>query len=299
MPLRRRRWSPMSRPRRRRTRKPISRPWIGRRVSQDQTGGRRLVFGQESGRYRRGRHRLMRVGLGPNDPAVAKSLKYLETFVQTGRRHLLPQEPACRTTKPRWPCVCFQEANRDHRYDKTRQKRRAFLKSIQWGGEDQPAEKSNLRLWRSRLRQEQTARPVEHPVLYRCPEGGRRRTGRPGDAKRRWSSSPAARTWRARTTPPPSSAKHPDGSFYYTPAAGGNSAGRQGRRRRPAQLRLDDLRRPEEHDLCRRQAGRPPRQGRREMVPDALRPRGATPAWAMRASSTTITPSPRPWTPPA
>ena len=57
-------------------------------------------------------------------------------------------------------------------------------------------------------------------------------------------------------------AKNPDGGFYYTPAAGGIEPGRRNRRRRPAELRLDDLRRAEEHDLRRRRTRRSARQGR-------------------------------------
>ena len=48
-------------------------------------------------------------------------------------------------------------------------------------------------------------------------------------------------------------AKVGDGGFYYTPAAGGVERGQEHPRRRPAQLRLDDLRRAEEHDLRRRE----------------------------------------------
>ena len=41
--------------------------------------------------------------------------------------------------------------------------------------------------------------------------------------RRPWSSSPAVRTWRHRTTRPKFSTKNPDGGFYYTVAAGGSS----------------------------------------------------------------------------
>ena len=41
----------------------------------------------------------------------------------------------------------------------------------------------------------------------------------------------------------PFAAKVNDGGFYYTVAAGGGEPGRQDGGRRPAQLRLDDLRR--------------------------------------------------------
>ena len=57
----------------------------------------------------------------------------------------------------------------------------------------------------------------------------------------------------------PFATKNPDGGFYYTPASGGVSQAGTLAQRRTAQLRLDDLRRTEKHDLCRRRAGRSPR----------------------------------------
>ena len=53
--------------------------------------------------------------------------------------------------------------------------------------------------------------------------GGRRRSA----VKRRWSSSPAARTWRSEHNTTPFAAKNPDGGFYYTPAAGGQNPSRR------------------------------------------------------------------------
>ena len=46
---------------------------------------------------------LLRVGVGPDDPLVAKSLKYLEDLRPARRRRLFAEEPVCKTTKPRWP----------------------------------------------------------------------------------------------------------------------------------------------------------------------------------------------------
>ena len=78
-----------------------------------------------------------------------------------------------------------------------------------------------------------------------------------------------------------------DGGFVYTPADGGEGQRRRVHRaRRPQaapQLRLHDLRRPQEHDLRRPRQGRPARQGRLEVDPEELhrrrKPRhGARPA---------------------
>ncbi len=151
---------------------------------------------------------LMRSGLGPDDPAVAKSLKYLEKFVQADGGIYFPKDMV-QNYETSLAVVCFHEANRDHRYDKIVKNAEQFLKGIQWGGKDQPVDKGNLAEGGAGYGKKQAARPVEHPVLPRRPESGRRRAGRPGGASAPWSSSPAARTWRAKTTPRPSPPRTP------------------------------------------------------------------------------------------
>ena len=156
--------------------------------------------------------------------------------------------------------MCFSEANRDGRYQQLLQNADAFLKSIQWdqgeglessdpgfGGAGYGSHKrpdlSNTSFLIEALRaigNDADSEAVQRALMFvsRCQN----------------SASSHNDT--------PFADKVQDGGFYYTPAAGGTQPGGRQSRRRPAQLRLDDLRRPEEHDLCRCRCGRSACQGR-------------------------------------
>jgi squalene-hopene/tetraprenyl-beta-curcumene cyclase len=75
---------------------------------------------------------LIRTGMGPTDPVVAKALAYLESNVQKDGG-IYNQRLANYTT-----CVAlmtFQEANKDGKYDKVIAGASAFLKGLQQGGD--------------------------------------------------------------------------------------------------------------------------------------------------------------------
>jgi squalene-hopene/tetraprenyl-beta-curcumene cyclase len=74
---------------------------------------------------------LMRHGRTPNDPMVAKSLKYLEGFVQPDGAVSL-KSSSYRNYETSLAVVCFAEANRDGRYAKLITNAEAFLKKNQW-----------------------------------------------------------------------------------------------------------------------------------------------------------------------
>lgn len=74
---------------------------------------------------------ILRNGRKPGDPAVAKSLKYLEGFIQPDGG-IYGKESFHKNYET---CICilaFTEANKDGRYDKTLKKADAFIKGIQW-----------------------------------------------------------------------------------------------------------------------------------------------------------------------
>ncbi|HVC98926.1 MAG TPA: prenyltransferase/squalene oxidase repeat-containing protein [Pirellulales bacterium] len=78
---------------------------------------------------------LLRHGRSARDPVVAKSLKYLEGFVQPdGSVHppksRLPNYETCLAM------VCFREANADGRYDEVLRRADGYVKGVQKGGED-------------------------------------------------------------------------------------------------------------------------------------------------------------------
>ncbi len=73
---------------------------------------------------------VLRCGRGVNDPVVTKGLKYLEEYVQeSGGIHA----PGSRisTYETSIAVVCFQEANRDGRYDDILRQAEAFLRGMQ------------------------------------------------------------------------------------------------------------------------------------------------------------------------
>jgi len=79
---------------------------------------------------------ILRSGRSPNDPLVAKSLKYLEGFIQTDGGIYQPGA-LFRNYETCLNVLCFGEANRDGRYDKVLQNADRFLKRLQWDeGED-------------------------------------------------------------------------------------------------------------------------------------------------------------------
>ena len=74
---------------------------------------------------------VLKHGRQPSEPIVAKSLKYLEGFVQpSGGIH--QKGTLYRNYETCLAILCFSAANTDGRYDKTLQRADAFIKGIQW-----------------------------------------------------------------------------------------------------------------------------------------------------------------------
>jgi squalene-hopene/tetraprenyl-beta-curcumene cyclase len=74
---------------------------------------------------------LLRSGRTPADPQIEKSLKYLEEYVQENGGIYTPGG-SISTYETCIVLVCFQEANRDHRYDKTIHSAEKFIRGGQW-----------------------------------------------------------------------------------------------------------------------------------------------------------------------
>ena len=74
---------------------------------------------------------MLRSGRSPDDPQIAKSLKYLEEYAQENGGIYTPGGPIS-TYETCIVIVCFQEANRDHRYDKTIRSAEKFIRGGQW-----------------------------------------------------------------------------------------------------------------------------------------------------------------------
>ena len=163
---------------------------------------------------------LLRAGVSPEDPLLAKSLKYLEGFVQPDGG-VYQKETFYANYETCLAIVCFAAANRDGRYAKLIKDAEKFVKSAQWDeGESQDA---------------------SSPMFGGAGYGKHKRpdlsnTGFLIDALRAAGNGPddpalkKALIFVSRcqnlesehnTTEFP--AKNPDGGFYYTPAAGGVS----------------------------------------------------------------------------
>jgi squalene-hopene/tetraprenyl-beta-curcumene cyclase len=81
---------------------------------------------------------LLRSGRSPNDPVVARALKYLEAnlhedggIYQKGSNH--------KNYETCLAIVAFQEANRNHKYDKLLADAEKFVKKEQWDEDEQIA----------------------------------------------------------------------------------------------------------------------------------------------------------------
>ncbi|HVU85851.1 MAG TPA: prenyltransferase/squalene oxidase repeat-containing protein [Pirellulales bacterium] len=78
---------------------------------------------------------VMANGRTADDPLVAKSLKYLEGYVQPDGGIYAPKS-RLRNYETCLGVMCFAAANRDGRYDKTLKNADAFLKGLQFGDKD-------------------------------------------------------------------------------------------------------------------------------------------------------------------
>ena len=163
---------------------------------------------------------MLRTGRTPNDPLIAKSLKYLEGFVRPDGGIYQPGT-LYRNYETCLAMVCFSEANRGRRYDKILAKADRFVKGMQWDEQESHERDS-----------------------YSYGGAGYGKHNRPDlsntsfllDALRAAGNGPddeavqKALTFVSRCQNLESEAnttkfasKNPDGGFYYTPAAGGQS----------------------------------------------------------------------------
>ncbi|MEX2176769.1 MAG: prenyltransferase/squalene oxidase repeat-containing protein [Pirellulaceae bacterium] len=163
---------------------------------------------------------LLRHGRSPADPQVAKSLKYLEGFVRDdGGIHA--EETNYKNYETCLAVVCFQEANRNGKYDAVLKKADQFIKENQWGsagdkgpedfeyggagyGKHKRPDLSNTNFMIDALKATGNAadsQAMQRALLF---------VSRCQNLESEHNSTPFA-------------AKNPDGGFYYTPAAGGSS----------------------------------------------------------------------------
>ena len=163
---------------------------------------------------------LMRNGRSVDDPLVAKSLKYLEGFVQpdggiyrTGTFYRNYETSVC--------LLCFAEANKDGRYKKMIANADRFLKGLQWD-EDEEQKPEDLGYggagYGKHKRPDLSNTSFLIDALLAAGNG-------PDDeaVKKALVFISRCQNLETENNTTKFSAKNPDGGFYYTPAAGGSS----------------------------------------------------------------------------
>ena len=163
---------------------------------------------------------LMRQGRSPNDPLVAKSLAYLERFVQPDGGVSL-KNSMYRNYETSLALVCFAAANRDGRYQKLIQNAEKFLKANQWAeaqGQDKSSPNYGGAGYGKHKRPDLSNTHFLIDALRAAGAG-------PGDEamKRALVFVSRCQNLESEHNTLPFAAKNPDGGFYYTAAAGGES----------------------------------------------------------------------------
>jgi squalene-hopene/tetraprenyl-beta-curcumene cyclase len=171
---------------------------------------------------------LLRNGRSPDDPLVARSLKFLESFIQKDGGIYSPNL-GYHNYETSIGLTCFVEANSDKRYDKVIRNAEKYLKSTQWTEEENENDKT-LKIDKS------------HPFYGGAGYGRNKRpdlsnTAFMVDALKEAGNGPddeamkkalvfvsRCQNLESEYNTSPVAAKNPDGGFYYTPADGGESA---------------------------------------------------------------------------
>lgn len=163
---------------------------------------------------------VLRHGRSPDDPAVSKSLKYLEKFIQPDGG-FGAADSKYRNYETCLAILCFTEANRDHRYDALLKKADAYVKSGQWD-ESEGKDKSDPTYGGAGYGSK--SRPDLSNTAFLLDALKATGNGADSDAiKRALVFVSRCQNLETEHNTTPFAAKNPDGGFYYTPAAGGDS----------------------------------------------------------------------------
>jgi squalene-hopene/tetraprenyl-beta-curcumene cyclase len=163
---------------------------------------------------------ILRHGRSPNDPLVAKSLKYLEGFVQADGAVSLP-DSLYRNYETSLALMCFAEANRQGQYDKLIKNAEKFLKDNQWAesqGQDKSSPSYGGAGYGRHKRPDLSNTHFLVDALHSAGAG-------PNDEAMQKALVFVSRCQNLESehNTLPWVSKNPDGGFYYTAAAGGES----------------------------------------------------------------------------
>lgn len=163
---------------------------------------------------------LLRNGLSPKDPMLAKALKYIEGFVQDdgGIYHSGSTHQNYETCLG---MLVFSEASRDGHYDKLLKNAERFIKGLQWDeseGQDESSFSYGGAGYGGKKRPDLSNTGFFIDALKAAGNG-------PEDESMKKALLFVSKCQNLETehNATPFAAKNPDGGFYYTAAAGGES----------------------------------------------------------------------------
>jgi squalene-hopene/tetraprenyl-beta-curcumene cyclase len=163
---------------------------------------------------------FLRHGRSPNDPLVADSLAYLKGFVQDDGG-IYQTGSLYRNYETCLAIMCFQEANRDGRYNDLVKRADAFVKGIQWD-ESEGHDPSSVAYGGSGYGKHK--RPDLSNTSYLV--DALHAAGNEADSEaiqRALKFVSRCQNLETAHNETAFAAKNPDGGFYYTVAAGGSS----------------------------------------------------------------------------
>lgn len=159
-------------------------------------------------------------GHGASEPFVAKSLKYLETFIQPDGGIYKPSS-AHQNYETSIAVMAFAAANNDGRYDAVIKKADAFLKKLQW---DETEEKNKEDVFYGGAGYGNSKRPDLSNTSFFIE--ALKSAGNDADSQaiqRALVFVSRCQNLESEHNTTEFAAKSPDGGFYYTPANGGSS----------------------------------------------------------------------------
>lgn len=167
---------------------------------------------------------ILRNGRSPDDPAVAKSLKYLESFIHPDGG-IYAKESFHKNYET---CICvlaFTEGNKDGRYAKALKGADAYIKGIQWNETEGKAKDD---VFYGGAGYGRSARPDLSNTSFMI--DALKATGNDENSeaiKQALIFVSRCQNLETEHNTTPFAAKNPDGGFYYTPAgtAGNSQAG--------------------------------------------------------------------------
>jgi squalene-hopene/tetraprenyl-beta-curcumene cyclase len=163
---------------------------------------------------------ILRHGRSPDDPLVARSLKYLEKFVQPDGG-VYQAESVYKNYETCLAILCLTEANADGRYAKLVNRADAFVKGLQW---DEGEGKDASDIYYGGAGYGNKKRPDLSNTQFLI-DALKAAGGDTNDEaiKRALVFVSRCQNLETEHNTTPFAAKNPDGGFYYTPAAGGSS----------------------------------------------------------------------------